>query len=1564
MPFAQQPVIEVRDGNGNPVQQAGTAITAVLATGPGGTLGGATVIATDGAGRATFTNLAISGATGAYTLNFSGVGLTGVTSTAVTLGAGTATGLQYVVQPTNTGAGGTITPAIQARAIDATGNPVPTFTGSITLGITPGTGTGGAVLGGTLTRTAVAGVATFNNISVNLAGNAYQLNATSTGLTTTTSNTFNVTAGAATTLVYTTGPTNRTAGQAFSPALRVEARDAQGNVVAGYTGTVAVGIVAATGTTGAALIGTTSRAAVAGVATFAGVSVDSVGTGYRLNATATGLTTSTSGTFNVTPGATAVLAFTTQPVNTAAGAAITPSVVVTARDALGNTATSYTGAVTMAIAPGTGTGGAALSGNTIVGAVAGVATFPGLNIDLVGTAYRLRATAAGLTTATSATFNVTAGTATQLAFTAQPSNTPAAASITPAVQVTARDAQGNPVTSFTGTVTITITGGTGTGGAVLSGTTSAAAVAGVATFSNLSINLAGSAYTLTATSAPLTAATSSAFNVTASTATQLAFTVQPGNTTAGIGITPSVQVTARDGQGNTVTSFTGSVTVAITAATGTTGATLSGVAVRAAVAGVATFPGLSIDSAGTGYTLRGTSGALTAATSSTFNITAGAASQLAFTIQPVTTTAGVAIPTPRVTARDAVGNIATSFFGAVTLQITPLTGTTGATLSGATTVGAASGVANFPGLSIDLVGTGYTLTGSTTTPGVTNGISAAFNITVGAAATLEFSVQPASPQTAAVVFPQSIQVTARDNQGNIATGFTQTVTMAITNGTGTANANLTGATGIAAVAGVATFTSLQIDSAGVGYTLSATAPGPTSATSASLTVNPGVAATLVFTTQPTNTQSATTITPAVVVTARDAAGNTATSFTLPVAVAITTATGTPGAVLSGTTSQAAVAGVATFANLSINLTGTAYTLTASATGPSNGVSGPFNITAAGAAGLEFSVQPSSPQTAGIIFPQTIAVTARDAQGNVATAFNETVTLAITSGTGTGGASLTGTTAVPAVLGVATFSSLQIDSAGTGYTLLATAPSPPSAVSTALSVNPGGAATLVATTQPSNATAGATISPAVVITARDALGNTATSFTGTVTIGITTGTGTVGAVLSGTLAQPAASGVATFNNLSINRVGNTYGLTASAAGPTPTDGPTNTFNISAAPADPANSTATVPAGTAGTVTNIVVTVNDAFDNPRNGQVVAISVSGSNLASPAVTDVGNGTYTAAYTPTAAGSDNVAITLNTVAISGSPYTSVVSAGAADPANSTATVPAGTAGAATNIVVTVNDASGNPKTGETVVISVSGSNLASPAVTDVGNGTYTAAYTPTATGSDNVAITLNTVAISGSPYTSVVSAGAADPANSTATVPAGTAGAATNIVVTVNDASGNPKTGETVVISVSGSNLASPAVTDVGNGTYTAAYTPTAAGSDNVAITLNTVAISGSPYTSVVGADAFEMAASQAPGTSQVAAEPSPKPEFSLKSIRTRSVVAIGGTVTNNADRDQPIAVVRLGRILRPRITDGTGTARATSVDGEKTAGPAATGLVPLPASQAGWASASNLNHSTVRA
>src|SRR5207247_738732 len=124
-----------------------------------------------------------------------------------------------------------------------------------------------------------------------------------------------------------------------------------------------------------------------------------------------------------------------------------------------------------------------------------------------------------------------------------------------------------------------------------------------ATFSTLSINNAGTGYTLVASASGLTGATSTSFNITAPPpppATNLAFTTQPQSTQAGQTM-PAVKVTARDASGNVVTGYTGLITVALGANPG--GGTLAGTMPARRSSDLVTFSTLSIYNAGTGYTL-------------------------------------------------------------------------------------------------------------------------------------------------------------------------------------------------------------------------------------------------------------------------------------------------------------------------------------------------------------------------------------------------------------------------------------------------------------------------------------------------------------------------------------------------------------------------------------------------------------------------------------------------------------------------------------------------------------------------------------------------------------------------------------------------------------------------------------------------------------------------------------------------------------------------------------------------------------------------------------------------
>jgi streptogramin lyase len=307
----------------------------------------------------------------------------------------------------------------------------------------------------------------------------------------------------------------------------------------------------------------------------------------------TGLTSTDSGTLTVLPGAASRLVFGTQPSSTTAGSPITPAVTMRILDAGGNLIAS-TAPVTVAI--GTNPGGGTLFGTLTVAAVAGVATFSDLSIDRAGTGYTLTASSAGLTGASSSSFNVTVGPASKLVFGTQPFNRPVGSVITPAVTVKILDVAGNQTAS---TASVTVAIGTNPGGGTLSGNLTVAAVAGVATFSNLSIDKFGTGYTLTASSTGLTGTTSGTFNVTAGAAAKILVetaangsgTVVPAqNVAAGSSLT--VYAISRDASNN----FVANVVPDSWSLVGVTGGVVAGDLVANAAG---SFSEISIPTAGT-----------------------------------------------------------------------------------------------------------------------------------------------------------------------------------------------------------------------------------------------------------------------------------------------------------------------------------------------------------------------------------------------------------------------------------------------------------------------------------------------------------------------------------------------------------------------------------------------------------------------------------------------------------------------------------------------------------------------------------------------------------------------------------------------------------------------------------------------------------------------------------------------------------------------------------------------------------------------------------------------------
>jgi hypothetical protein len=147
----------------------------------------------------------------------------------------------------------------------------------------------------------------------------------------------------------------------------------------------------------------------AGVHTF--TNLTTLKTAGSQSVTATDTVTSTitgSAAVSVSPAAAMKLVFTQQPGNTKVNNAIKPAPVVKVEDAFSNVETGdNTDVVTMTI--GTNPGGGTLSGTTSVTVSGGAATFNNLVINKAGNGYTLVASSGTLTSATSASFNITKG---------------------------------------------------------------------------------------------------------------------------------------------------------------------------------------------------------------------------------------------------------------------------------------------------------------------------------------------------------------------------------------------------------------------------------------------------------------------------------------------------------------------------------------------------------------------------------------------------------------------------------------------------------------------------------------------------------------------------------------------------------------------------------------------------------------------------------------------------------------------------------------------------------------------------------------------------------------------------------------------------------------------------------------------------------------------------------------------------------------------------------------------------------------------------------------------------
>ena len=480
--------------------------------------------------------------------------------------AGASAGLAFATQPQRlVAAGDHLVPAPRVQVVDAYGNPTAS-TARVTVGV--GTNPVGGTLSGRTTVDASAGLATFGDLSIDRAGRVYTLSANAVGMTGTTSTGFSVVPAPLDHLVLSSESNTIVAGG--SETFRARGVDAFGNPMGKVTGATF------TITPDGSCDGATCTATQAG---------DHL-------VTATSATKTGSARLRVKPAAPAALNFDSEPVTSTAVDHIRHDPSVQVVDVYGNLVHAET-PVTMKLA--TNPAGGALTGITIVQAINGVAAFRELFIAKAGTGYALSASSPGLADAVSSTFNVVPGPLDHLALSPKSATTN---TVTPqSYRAVGVDASGNLLRDFTDATRFTIAPTGSCHVDVCQATTP-----GDRTVTGTFFGRTGTAV----------------LHVTVGPPAALTFAVQPSKTRAGAPIGPSPAVRIVDAHGNPTRS-TADITLSI--GTNPRSATLSGTTTVAASAGLATFPGLSVDKTANGYTLVATAATIGSDTSTAFDVT-------------------------------------------------------------------------------------------------------------------------------------------------------------------------------------------------------------------------------------------------------------------------------------------------------------------------------------------------------------------------------------------------------------------------------------------------------------------------------------------------------------------------------------------------------------------------------------------------------------------------------------------------------------------------------------------------------------------------------------------------------------------------------------------------------------------------------------------------------------------------------------------------------------------------------------------------------------------------------
>jgi len=937
-------------------------------------------------------------------------------------------------------------------------------------------------------------------------------------------------------------------------------------------------------------------------------------------------------------------------------------------------------------APASGASGTFGAGqNPVLTNAQGVAAAPAFTANSTVGSYTVTAAVTGVSTPASFALTNLAGPPASITATAGSGQKAAISNgfVTP-LQVTVKDAGGNPVNGAMVTFVAPASGASGTFGAGPNpAPTNAQGVAAAPTFT---ANTTAGTYTVTAAVAGVTAPASftltnlagPAASVTATAGTQQKVVVSTAFT--------NLQVTVTDASGNPVSGAMVTFAAPASGAGGTFGAGPNPAPTNAQ--GVATAPTFTANTTAGTYTVTATVAGVTTPASFTLTNLAGPAAS-------VTATAGtqqrVAISTAfatnlQVTVTDASGNPVNP---ATVTFTAPASGASGTFANGANSITVptnAQGVAAATPFTANTTAGSYAVLASVA--GVTTPASFALTNLVGPAASITATAGAGQKATISSNFATTLQATVSDAGGNPVNPATVTFTAPASGASGTFANGANSITVPTNAQGVAAATTFTANTTAGSYAVLASVAGVTTPASFTLTNQAGPAASVTAT---AGTQQSATIdtvfAPPLQVTVKDLEGNGVSGATVIFTAPASGASGTFANGANSTTANTNAQGVAAAA-FTANSTAGTYTVTATVAG----VTAPASFTLTNQAGPAASVTATAgtqeSATIDTIFAPPLQATVKDASGNPVSGAMVTFVAPASGASGTFGA---GPNPAPTnAQGVAAAPPFTANTTAGTYTVTATVAGVTTPASFTLTNQAGPAASVTAT---AGAQQSVSISTAFAtnlqVTVTDASGNPINPATVTFTAPASGASGTFANGANAT--QTNAQGVATAPTFTANTTAGTYTVTATVAGVTT---PASfTLTNQAGPA--ASVTATAGAQESATISAIFApplqaTVKDASGNPVSGAMVTFAAPASGA---------GGTFGAGPNPAPTNAQGVAtaptFTANTTA--GTYTVTAAVAGVTTPASFTLTNQPGpaasvTATAGTRQSVTINSAFATP--------------------------------------------------------------------------------------------------------------------------------------------------------------------------------------------------------------------------------------------------------------------------------